>query len=86
MNATHDVAGDVDAVIVDVFGDDAVLSRPELAARLGCCVDVLKEATANGLLTAVRLGLRRLVYSRAAVRRWLIAVEDAHAEGKAVAP
>ena len=83
MNATHDVAGDVDALIVDVFGDDAVLSRSELAARLGCSLDVLKEATADGLLEPVWLSPRRLVYSRAAVRRWLIAVDGAHAKGVA---
>ncbi len=81
MNATSVVAPDVAAADVDdllhaVFDGRPTTTRQGLADGCGICIDGVKAAIARGDLTAVRVSPRRLALTRAAVRRWLLSLQD----------
>ena len=78
MTATRvvpDLSAEVDDLLGDVFGDNAVLPTRRLAERLGVSYDTVKDAGRRGDLVLVHVSARRLAASRAAVRRWLLSIQ-----------
>lgn len=52
-------------------------SPGELAAELGCCIEIVEQLTDTGRIPHVRLSPRKVIYPKAQIAEWL--EDEAHA-------
>lgn len=67
---------ELDALVDDLFDGAVTITRRDLADRLGISLDAIRSSVDRGDLTLIRVSERRLVASRSAVRRYLIALQE----------